>query len=314
MRTPPCSGRYTPGSTVTTWPARERVGRASATPTGASWISRPDAVAGAVDERVAPAGRRRSRRGRPRRRRRPLTPGAHRGHARGLRARPRRRASRCCVGDGLADARPCGSCRSSSRRPARRSRCTTRSPSRDRARADGRWWGLAPFGPGRRRSSRSELPSAPEPPDLGVERERELRLGRASASSGDRASASSAIGAAASMRATSPSSFTSRSVLDQARRWRTSSASGNQSLGVAPLLRPGDACRPRGRCRAMPRPRPRRTSRCAGRSTADLDPGVDAGRAELLGRLLAVAAVGHEHQRRRRRRASSAADPVKPVR
>ena len=57
MRTPPTPGRYTPGSTVTTEPG-SKVSRALAATRGSSWISRPDAVAGAVHERVAPSGRR----------------------------------------------------------------------------------------------------------------------------------------------------------------------------------------------------------------------------------------------------------------
>src|SRR5207247_5674045 len=40
MRTPPCSARYTPGSTVTTWPAARTSVEVEAT-RGASWISRP---------------------------------------------------------------------------------------------------------------------------------------------------------------------------------------------------------------------------------------------------------------------------------
>ena len=39
-RTPPCPGRYTPGSTVTTWPAASVASEVPSTP-GASWMSRP---------------------------------------------------------------------------------------------------------------------------------------------------------------------------------------------------------------------------------------------------------------------------------
>ena len=55
MRTPPCSGRYTPGSTVTTWPAASvAVGR-RADPRVLVDVE-AHAVAGAVDEGVGPAG------------------------------------------------------------------------------------------------------------------------------------------------------------------------------------------------------------------------------------------------------------------
>ena len=40
IRTPPCSARYTPGSTVTTWPAASTSVELDAT-RGASWISNP---------------------------------------------------------------------------------------------------------------------------------------------------------------------------------------------------------------------------------------------------------------------------------
>ncbi len=75
--------------------------------------------------------------------------------------------------------------------------------------APGGRWGLAPFGPEATIVSNDGAVRA-EPAHLGVELERELapRSGRRSSSGRTAASASSAIAAAASMRATSPSSFT----------------------------------------------------------------------------------------------------------
>ena len=55
MRTPPCSGRYTPGSTVTTWPAASVAADGPGHPRVLVDLE-ADAVAGAVREGVAPAG------------------------------------------------------------------------------------------------------------------------------------------------------------------------------------------------------------------------------------------------------------------
>ena len=53
MRTPPCSGRYTPGSTVTQWPGASSAVDSGAHP-GLLVDDEPDAVAGAVHERLGP--------------------------------------------------------------------------------------------------------------------------------------------------------------------------------------------------------------------------------------------------------------------
>ena len=121
---------------------------------------------------------------------------------------------------------------------ARRSRCTTSSPALDATRSPGRAWGLAPLGPDA--DDRLEaVPSAPQPAHLGVELERELVLGRTrrAAAAAPAPSASSAIDAAASMRATSPSSFTRRSASTRP-SVGTSSAPANQSVGVARAAAP----------------------------------------------------------------------------
>ena len=166
---------------------------------------------------------------------RPPTPGRHRG----ARRRPglgddvehpllgRRR---------LADARPCGSCRSSSRRRWRRSRGPRGRPRRCAARPGGggawRRWGP------RRRSSRTRCPRRRAGASRCRARGRTRpRSARRPAAARTRPSAASAMRAAASMRATSPASFTRRRPSTRP-SVGTSSASGNQLGGVAALLRP----------------------------------------------------------------------------
>ena len=167
MRTPPTPGRYTPGSTVTTTPGA-RIAVPSWLTVGASWMSRPDAVAGAVLERVGPAG---------------LgdhlaadvvdllgpDPGPHGGHPFGLGvAHHLEDPGQLAVGL-AARRRTSGSCPSGSRRRSRRSRPPP-APRRRCGRSVGWWWGLAEFGPAATIVSKA-APSAP-PRRMAVSRAR----------------------------------------------------------------------------------------------------------------------------------------------
>ena len=82
MRTPPMPGRYTPGSTVTTWPGAKRIIGPSTATRGCLVDLEADAVAGAVHERVAPPGVGDDARGTRGRRPRTSTPARDRVDAR----------------------------------------------------------------------------------------------------------------------------------------------------------------------------------------------------------------------------------------
>ena len=108
------------------------------------------------------------------------------------------------------------------------------------------------------------------------------------------ARAASAMAAAAVSRSTSPSSLTSRSAGDQP-GGRHQVGAGEPLLGIGALRGPRDGVglEPERRRRRPPRPRRPRSSSAA---PIDLDGGGDARGGELVGGLLAVAAVGHERQ------------------
>ena len=191
---------------------------------------------------------------------------------------------------------------------------TTSSPALDRA-ARRTGVRLGAVRARTRRSGRSWCRRAPVA-HLELEPERDVALGRpvGRAPAARRPSASSPIAHAARMRATSAGSFTRRRSSTRC-SVGTSSASGNHSAANAPLLGPRDAVglEPEAASTA-----PRRRS-CASRCAACVAPDLDAGRStpgsgELLGGLLAVAAVGDEARARPARRAPSPADPVNPVR
>ena len=208
----------------------ERSSRTVGDTRGASWMSRP--TPWPVPWRNAspqPAV------GDDRRGRRASTSGA--GDA-GARPRPPRppglsattSSMRCLGRRRLADARPCGSCPSSSRRPGRRSRARPGRPSRDAAvgRAGGGAWPRS----GPTADDRLEA-TVPLGARAGASRCRARgrtrpRSGRRAAGAGPRPGRASAMAAAASMRATSPASLTRRRASTRP-SVATSSASGNHS-------------------------------------------------------------------------------------
>ena len=242
-------------------------------------------MAGAVDERVAPAG---------------LLDDRPAGRSTSTHAAPARTAATpaaCDAGHdldharsacrvGVADHRPCGSCPSSSRRPARRSRGRRGRP-RSMRREPGRWCGFAPFGPDATIVSNDGAVGA-EAAHLGVELEPELGLGRPVEQA--MADAVERLGRRCRGRRLDPGDLAlvlhDPQRLDEAARWPRARRPGT----TPPPSRRCCAqvtCRPRGRParRRTPRPRPAPAARSP-RAT-DRDVGLDAGRGQLLGRLLA---------------------------
>ncbi len=254
-----------------------------------------DAVAGAVRERVAPTRRPRSRRdSRGRRRRTPRPAATASRPACWLVANDVPEPSSHPVPDHRRS--PSASCRSSTRR--RRTRSRSRPARRARSPGSpGRACGFAPLGPDATMVSKL-FPLAPR-----------SRMATSSASAkacsvGDvasvgsiAASASSAIAHAARMRATSPGSFTRRSV--STRSSVGTSVVPRERLDPDPLLGPRDAVR------LEPEP---------GERCHETDPGSTSGapaatistrastpeRFELLARLRLVPTVRDQHELGRR--------------